>query len=275
MSTAAAAPPPQKPIEVRSVWSSNLESEFALISHVIDQFPFAAMDTEFPGVVFRSNSGKAPENPSSLYTSLKTNVDALNLIQIGLTLSNSSGNLPDLGTNKRYIWEFNFQEFDVNTDLYNVEAIELLKKQGINFGKNRELGIESGKFAELMITSGLVLAPVTWVTFHCAYDFGYLIKTLTGQRLPETLGEFLTLVRVYFGDNVFDLKYIMKFCEGLYGGLDKVATTMGVERAVGKSHQAGSDSLLTWHTFERIRTVYFGEGGLENFAGVLFGLEVN
>ena len=40
-------------VGIREVWSHNLEEEFKQICQIVRQFPFVAMDTEFPGVVAR------------------------------------------------------------------------------------------------------------------------------------------------------------------------------------------------------------------------------
>lgn len=279
MGTSNSSPPPPRRVLIRSVWKENLESEFNLIRSVIGSHPVISMDTEFPGVVVRLDADDRNfqrRQSAWHYMVLKANVDRLNLIQIGLTLADEEGNLPDLGTENLYIWEFNFSDFDVARHAHAHDSVELLRRQGIDFERNRECGIDSIRFAELMMSSGLVCNDeATWVTFHSAYDFGYLVKMLTQRVLPDELNEFLVLVGVFFRSRVFDVKHLMRFCASLYGGLDRVSQALNVSRVIGKSHQAGSDSLLTLQTFQKISEDYFGKDDpIEKYAGVLYGLDV-
>ncbi|KAH8522593.1 hypothetical protein Peur_041094 [Populus x canadensis] len=258
-------------ILIREVWNDNLEEEFAHIREIVDDFPFIAMDTEFPGIVLRP-VGNFKNSNDYHYQTLKDNVDMLKLIQLGLTFSDEQGNLPTCGTDKYCIWQFNFREFNVNEDVFANDSIELLRQSGIDFKKNNENGIDAVRFGELLMSSGIVLNDnVYWVTFHSGYDFGYLLKLLTCQNLPDTQAGFFNLINMYF-PTLYDIKHLMKFCNSLHGGLNKLAELLEVER-VGICHQAGSDSLLTACTFRKLKENFFS-GSLEKYAGVLYGLGV-
>lgn len=130
-------------------------------------------------------------------------------------------------------------------------------------------------FAELLITSGVVLSDdVKWVTFHSGYDFGYLLKVLTAAPLPATEAGFFELMEAYF-PNIFDVKYLMKFTQDLYGGLNRLAETLEVDR-IGPKHQAGSDSLVTLAVFLKLRESHFKSDDdakfNKRFRGILYGL---
>ncbi|CAL5214815.1 unnamed protein product [Lathyrus oleraceus] len=265
-----------KEVIIREVWAHNLKDEFNLIQQAVHEHPFISMDTEFPGVIHTSKIDCRYDRSSREYSCLKANVDALKLIQIGLTLSDSNGNLPDFGSNKSYVWEFNFSDFDVNHDPCDQRSINMLRRQGIDFDRNFRDGVDSVHFAELFLSSRFVNdKSLVWITFSGAYDFGYLVKILTRKNLPNRLEDFLNVVQGLFGRNVYDMKHMMKFCNSLFGGLESVATILNVRRLVGKSHQAGSDSLLTWLAFKKMMDIYFKtETEAPKLAGVLFGLEI-
>ncbi|CAH1423038.1 unnamed protein product [Lactuca virosa] len=224
-------------IQIREVWNDNLEEEFALIRNIVDDFPYIAMDTEFPGIVLRP-VGNFKNSNDYHYQTLKDNVDMLKLIQLGLTFSDEEGNLPTCGTDKQCIWQFNFREFNVNEDVFANDSVELLRESGIDFKKNNETGINARRFGELLMSSGIVLNDsVYWVTFHSGYDFGYLLKVLTCKNLPDTQSGFFNLINMYF-PTIYDIKHLMKFCNSLHGGLNKLAELLEVER-IGICHQAG------------------------------------
>ncbi|KAF2321508.1 hypothetical protein GH714_000182 [Hevea brasiliensis] len=253
-------------VQIREVWNDNLEEEFALIREIVDDFPYIAMDTEFPGIVLRP-VGNFKNSNDYHYQTLKDNVDLLKLIQLGLTFSDEQGNLPTCGTDKYCIWQFNFREFNVNEDVFANDSIELLRQSGIDFKKNNEKGIDAKQFGELLMSSGIVLNDsVIWVTFHSGYDFGYLLKLLTCQNLPDTQVGFFNLINLYF-PTLYDIKHLMRFSNNLHGGLNKLAELLEVER-VGICHQAGSDSLLTACTFRKLKENFFS-GSLENEDGAV------
>lgn len=112
---------------------------------------------------------------------MRCNVDLLKIIQVGITLANEDGEFPqDCST-----WQFNFRfslrcvvvlllsEFSflipcwVSEDMFTPESVEQLQKAGLDFQRHEEFGIIPNDFAELMITSGMVLSQDTrWISFH-------------------------------------------------------------------------------------------------------------
>ena len=121
----------------------------------------------------------------------------------------------------------------------------MVEKKGCSKGYLYELTFKA-KLRELIYERFYIL-QVKWLSFHSGYDFGYLINLLTNQNLPKTEADFFEQLKTYF-PNVYDVKYLMKSCKNLKGGLQEVANELEVTR-VGPQHQAGSDSLLTGIVF--------------------------
>ncbi|KHN38030.1 Putative CCR4-associated factor 1 like 7 [Glycine soja] len=255
-------------IQIREVWNDNLEEEFALIREIVDNYPYIAMDTETTSTCSNSSNWASP-SPTSTATFPRAATNPARAASGNSTFANSTDEESDTCC---CIWQFNFREFNVNEDVFANDSIELLRQSGIDFKRNNENGIDAHRFGELLMSSGIVLNDnIHWVTFHSGYDFGYLLKLLTCQDLPDTQVGFFNLINMYF-PTVYDIKHLMKFCNSLHGGLNKLAELLEVER-VGISHQAGSDSLLTSCTFRKLKDNFFS-GSLEKYAGVLYGLGV-
>ncbi|XP_064608655.1 CCR4-NOT transcription complex subunit 7-like [Liolophura sinensis] len=251
---------------IRDVWASNLEEEFRQIRHVIQKYKYVAMDTEFPGVVARP-IGEFRSTADYQYQLLRCNVDLLKIIQLGMSFMDENGQ----SATPVSTWQFNFK-FNLTEDMYAQESIDLLQNSGIQFKKHEEDGIDVFDFAELLMTSGIVLSEqVKWLSFHSGYDFGYLLKLLTSCNLPEEEADFFDLLRIYF-PNIYDVKYLMKSCKNLKGGLQEVAEQLEIER-IGPQHQAGSDSLLTGGAFFKMREMFF-EDNIDDakYCGHLYGL---
>ncbi|KAM7254122.1 hypothetical protein ACFE04_031804 [Oxalis oulophora] len=273
-------------VVVRQVWASNLLQEICYINQALFDHTFVAIDTEFPGTIYQPAIDKAffaTMNPNHTYFFMKSNVEDLKLIQLGLTLTNAQGKLPNFGSpSESYIWQFNFRDFDMTKDLYNRKSIEFLTTHGIDFESHRNYGIHTAEFAWVFLNSNLVAwkSNLTWVTFHGGYDFGFMIKILTQDSLPSDLPSFIRYVVWYFGNKVYDVKQMIKPLKTWYGGLNKLAKGLNVERQVGNCHQAGSDSLLTIQTYWKLVKVYeerYRENGNKTMSKnerTLYGLEI-
>ncbi|CAE6510979.1 unnamed protein product, partial [Rhizoctonia solani] len=220
------------------------------IRSLVDQYPYISMDTEFPGVVARP-IGTFKTSSDYHYQTMRCNVDLLKIIQIGITLSDANGNMPD-GT---CTWQFNFH-FSVNDDMYSADSIENLQKAGLDFSRHEDpqYGIKPNDFAELLITSGLVIFEnVKWISFHRCVD--QILLLMTGVCL--------------------DISFITRSIRATKGGLQEIADELGVQR-IGPLQQAGSDALLTSMTFFKMKEHYFPDQFDESkYSGQLYGLGPN
>lgn len=292
---------------IKEVYNENMVDELRKISDLANEYNYLSMDTEFPGIVYPnthqissnvfcnfSNSsvfngingipGKMPStsiflkksNETSLnqtptncydfnYKNIKMNVDDLKMIQFGLTLSDKYGNHPEgIST-----WQFNFN-FDLETDIYLHESIQLLEFAGIDFNKFFHDGIEHEYFAENIIASGIVLNDnIKWITFHGAYDFAYLLKTISNQPIPEDEQTFLEYLFIYF-PNFYDLRHMIKNISWLKGSLSRIATDLDIKWS-GSIHQAGCDSILTSRVFTKLSLNYTEFLNLEKDLNMLYG----
>ena len=59
------------------------------------------------------------------------------------------------------------------------------------------------------------------------YDFGYLVKLLTAMTLPTSEDVFFDNLRTWF-PHCYDIKFMMRACKSLKGGLQDVADDLGV-----------------------------------------------
>ncbi|THU44401.1 hypothetical protein C4D60_Mb02t07000 [Musa balbisiana] len=225
-------------VEIRDVWAGNLESEFAVIRDIVDDFPYVAMDTEFPGVVIR-HLGDFKQPADANYHSLSANVDLLHLLQLGSPSPTPPGTSPP-----------RLPPAALDSSLRPGPIAP--RKSGIDFKKNRET-VSTPAVRGAVHASGVVLNDS--IHWEAAGD-------------PE---RFLDLLHVFF-PVVYDIKRVIHLNNNLYGGLNKVAEKLEVER-VGTCHQAGSDSLLTARAFMKMRGHRF-VGSMEKYVGLLFGLDI-
>ncbi len=71
-------------------------------------------------------------------------------------------------------------------------------------------------FAEYLMGSGIICNDeLTWLVFHGSFDFGYMLKILTGLQLPKSSEDFFKSLKLYC-PNIYDIKYItldVEYCE--------------------------------------------------------------
>lgn len=214
---------------VRQVWCWNFEAEFVeLCALILPGRRLVAFDAEFPGVL-QEEPRRAPEEVR--YQTLKSNVDQLKPIQLGIAVASEEGCL--LG-----VWSFNFH-FDPRYDLHNPASLEFLCEAGLDFARHSTEGIHSGFFGERLAASPICRnRNIGWVVFSGFYDFGYILKMYSGTLLPYDYASFELAVE-QMAPIRFDLRQTLP-----QGSLSSLATMYGLWHR-GMAHSGGSDAVLT------------------------------
>jgi len=238
--------------EIFEVWAWNFESEFSqLLSAMSGDDVVLAMDTEFAGFM---REEKQFAKPLVRYAALRQNCDHLRPIQLGISVADGDGTV-------RGTWCFNLL-FNVWTDLYTEASMNFLAAAGLDFERHASEGIDPVTIGPRLLASPLGggASKHRWVTFQGAYDFGYMLRLLTGRRLPANLSYFEEL-QVSFFPNRYELRDELP-----RGSLDSLLREFGVERC-GTPHTAGSDALATLELYfqvtqdgpKRFRSIAYSE----------------
>ncbi|KAH0644273.1 hypothetical protein KY284_032157 [Solanum tuberosum] len=93
MSSSSSTTPLLPPPSIRQIWGVNAKEEFQLIENA--EHPYVSIDTEFPGCIIKVQSYMQLK-PQIRYELMKSNVDSTKLIQLGITLTNESGDFLSL-----------------------------------------------------------------------------------------------------------------------------------------------------------------------------------
>ena len=114
--------------QIVDVWKDNLEEEMKNVCALVEEgYDVIAMDTEFPGIIYAIPSQQMA-HVNTWYEVLQKNVNELNLLQVGITLSNKEGVKPQPVNT----WQFNL-EFSLTKNKYSGDSINILKEAGIDF----------------------------------------------------------------------------------------------------------------------------------------------
>lgn len=152
--------------------------------------------------------------PARHYKYIKANMDSTILIQVSLTLAYNQGKLPQLPIIVNMGIQFRFYWF--------------VRRKGL---------ILKIIFSKTSIHS--ILVKCCWCSnyylMNQLFEWHFKVLTisniwwiLTRHSLSNIFEGFLNCVKFYFRNKVFDIKYIMRYCNALYGGLRWVENTLNI-----------------------------------------------
>lgn len=192
---------------VKDVVSSNLYKEFNAIRQLSERYNLISVNVEFAGTLARP-IGRFRGKSDYIYQTVRTNVDLLDVLKIGISLSDEFGGKPDMSIST---WQFHFK-MSPQTQMIPIETIELLQKTSTcadTLPQNLVTkGVDFKEFATLLTESGLILNPnVMWITYSAGYDLAFLTQMLKNTFMPNNKEDYIEICKQYF-PNFYDLDLI-------------------------------------------------------------------
>lgn len=231
----------KRPPSVVNVYSYNFEEHMYSLKENLVHYTCISLDTEFPGFIYdQSNSS------GTAYERTKLNVDIMQLIQVGISLSTPSGDRCST------VYQFNLK-WNIDIANYSAPSVQMLASAGLDFAGCAQQGIAHSDFSQALQWLGILHNPFyTFVAFDGKYDFAYLVSLFSSDQygkkpLPDTVEEFMKYVTYYF-PCILDLKVIAASLFRFNGGLRALDNALG-NASLRLYHQGGYDALVTTNCF--------------------------
>ena len=156
---------------ISAVGWRNFDAEMSLLEHLLQTHRIISIDTEFPRLIHRT---PREANLFACYEDVKFNVAKSILIQVGITLSNDSG---DIGGT----WQFNLVRGNMVVNYVNhlrsrYGGVKFVKAPWMTHGVPHM--VFAKRFSEVMQNFH---GEARWVTFHGLYDLAHLIPFSLGS----------------------------------------------------------------------------------------------
>ncbi|XP_051201954.1 probable CCR4-associated factor 1 homolog 9 [Lolium perenne] len=240
-------------VAVRSVWAENFKAESRLLHQIAPRARHVALNVQYPGCVLGHGNGRSHRDLTTdeRYEVIRANVALLRPLQVGIAVCTDDG--------RRFAWEFNLRGFDVASPKHarDPKSVAYLANHGVDFSRLPRDGIDGFRLRWLLRDSGLIRARPSWATFTGAYHVAYFVTMMYGEKLPDSVDDFMKMARKLIGQQLYDVKQLARehdrSCVGALSNVVEKLTIMPPREGICKSKPAGTGSMLALLAFETLK----------------------
>ncbi|XP_047049407.1 probable CCR4-associated factor 1 homolog 11 [Lolium rigidum] len=260
-------PAPHVPVLVHPVWAWSFHQEAARLRHFAEGARYVAVNVHYPGLVHHPGKDQDALTDEKRYPILKANVDALKPLQVGIAVCDRDG--------KSEAWEFNLRDFRRHSDPHDASSLAYLAGRGLDVDTFANHGVDAWSLGAMLLSYSGLIGPwrgLSWVTYTGAYHVAYLLKIVTGGcPLPNDVAGFVSAVRHFLGDQVYDVAGMAADCPKLPVGLERIAAHLGFHPPWNSPRLAAAAGVRALQVF---RSLEDGElrGKVSRYRGLLQGL---